>query len=47
MSADEVEVGGKRLAVRDRSSRHLTRVRFMTGGRQCVAIELNPAKPCR
>jgi hypothetical protein len=47
MSADEVEVEGKRLPVRRTSSRRLRMVAFTMGGRQYAAIEQNAEKPSR
>jgi len=45
MSADEVEVEGKRLPVRRTSKQGLRTVTFAMEGRQCAAIEQNPEKP--
>lgn len=47
MSADEVEVGGKRLPVRRTSKQGLRTVTFTVEGRQYAAIEQNPDKPSR
>ncbi len=47
MSADEVEVEGKRLPVRRTSKQGLRTVTFTMGGRQYAAIEQNPGKPSR
>jgi len=47
MSADEIEVEGKRLLVRHTSSRRLRTLAFTMGGRQYAAIEQNPEKPSR
>jgi hypothetical protein len=47
MSADEVEVGGKRLPVRRTSKQGLRTVTFTMGGPQYAAIEQNPDKPSR
>ena len=47
MSADEVEVEGKRLPVRRTSKQGLRTVTFTMGGRQYAAIEQNPEKPSR
>jgi hypothetical protein len=45
MSADEVELEGKRLPVRRTSRQGLKTVTFVMGGRQYAAIEQNPDKP--
>jgi hypothetical protein len=45
MSADEVEVGGRRLRVRRTSRQGLRTVTFRTEGREYAAIEQNPEKP--
>ena len=47
LSADEVEVGGKRLPVRRTSKQGLRTVTFTMEGRQYAAIEQNPEKPSR
>jgi hypothetical protein len=47
ISADEVEVEGKRLPVRRTSRQGLMTVTFTMGGRQYAAIEQNPGKPSR
>jgi hypothetical protein len=47
MSADEVEVEGKRLPVRRTSKQGLRTVTFVMGGHQYAAIEQNPGKPSR
>jgi hypothetical protein len=47
ISADEVEVEGKRLPVRHTSRQGLKTVTFTIGGRQYAAIEQNPGKPSR
>lgn len=47
MSADEVEVEGKRLPVRRTSKQGLRTVTFAVEGRQYAAIEQNPEKPSR
>jgi hypothetical protein len=47
MSADEVEVGGKRLPVRRTSKQGLRTVAFTMGGREYAAIGQNPEKPSR
>ena len=47
MSADEVEVEGKRLTVRRTSKQGLRTVTFTMGGRRYAAIEQNPGKPSR
>jgi hypothetical protein len=47
MSADEVEVEGKRLPVRRTSKQGLRTVTFTMGERQYAAIEQNPGKPSR
>jgi hypothetical protein len=47
LSADEVEVGGKRLPVRRTSKQGLRTVTFTMEGRQYAAIEQNPDKPSR
>ncbi len=47
MSADEVEVEGKPLAVRRTSKQGLRTVTFTMGERQYAAIEQNPGKPSR
>ena len=47
MTADEVEIEGKRLPVRRTSKRGLRTVTFNMGGRQYAAIEQNPDKPSR
>src|ERR1039457_6392275 len=47
MSADEVEIEGKRLPVRRTSKRGLKTVTFTMEGRQYAAIEQNPEKPSR
>jgi hypothetical protein len=47
MSADEVEVGGKRLPVRRTSKQGLRTVTFTMEGRLYAAIEQNPGKPSR
>ena len=47
MTADEVEVEGKRLPVRRTSKQGLRTVTFTMGGRQYAAIEQNPDKPSR
>jgi hypothetical protein len=45
MTADEVEVEGRRLPVRRTSRQGLKTVTFTMGGRQYAAIEQNPGKP--
>jgi hypothetical protein len=47
MSADEVEVEGKRFTVRRTSKRGLRTVTATIEGRQFAAIEQNPEKPSR
>jgi hypothetical protein len=47
LSADEVDVMGKRLAVRRTSRQGLRMVEFTMEGRQYAAIEQNPEKPSR
>jgi hypothetical protein len=47
LSADEVEVEGKRLPVRRTSKQGLRTVTFAIEGRQYAAIEQNPEKPSR
>ncbi len=47
MSADEVEMEGKRLPVRRTSRQGLRFVNFVMGGREYSAIEQNPEKPSR
>ena len=47
MTADEVEVEGKRLPVRRTSKQGLRTVTFTMGGRQYAGIEQNPDKPSR
>ncbi len=47
LSADEVEVEGKRLPVRRTSRQGLRTVAFTMKGRQYAAIEQNPEKPSR
>jgi hypothetical protein len=47
MSADEVEVMGKRLPVRRTRGRRLRMVAFTMAGRQYLAIQQNPEKPSR
>ena len=47
MSADEVEVPGKRIPVRRTSKQGLRTVTFSVEGRQYAAIEQNPEKPSR
>ena len=47
MSADEVEIEGKRLPVRRTSRQRLRTVTFPMGGREYCAIEQNPEKPSR
>ena len=47
MSADEVEVEGKRLPVRRTSRQGLKTITFVMGDRQYAAIEQNPDKPSR
>lgn len=47
LSADEVEVEGKRLPVRRTSRQGLRTVAFSLEGRQYAAIEQNPGKPSR
>lgn len=47
MSADEVEVMGRRLTVRRTSKRGLRTVTFTMEGRQYAAIEQNPDKPSK
>jgi hypothetical protein len=47
MTADEVEVMGKRLPVRRTSRRGLKTVTFVMGDREYAAIEQNPEKPSR
>ena len=47
MSADEVEVEGKRLPVHRTSKQGLKTVTFTMGGREYAAIEQNPDKPSR
>ena len=47
MSADEVDVGGKRLPVRRTSKQGLRTVTFTMEARQYAAIEQNPEKPSR
>jgi hypothetical protein len=45
MTADEVEVDGKRLPVRRTRGRRLRMVAFTMVGRGYLAIEQNPEKP--
>lgn len=45
MSADEVEVGGKRLPVRRTSKQGLRTATFTMGGPHYAAIEQKPDKP--
>jgi hypothetical protein len=45
MSANEVEIEGKRLPVRRTRGRRLRMVAFTMAGRQYLAIEQNPDKP--
>jgi hypothetical protein len=45
MSADEVQVEGKRLPARRTSRQGLKTATFVMGGRQYAAIEQNPDKP--
>jgi hypothetical protein len=45
MTADEVEIEGKRLPVRRTSRQGLRTVTFTMEGRQYAAIEQNPEKP--
>ena len=47
LSADEVEVMGKRLPVRHTSKQRLKTVTFTIEGHQYTAIEQNPEKPSR
>jgi hypothetical protein len=47
MTADEVEIEGKRLPVRRTSKQGLRTVTFTMGGPQYAAIEQNPDKPSR
>lgn len=47
MSGDEVEIEGKRLAVRRTSRQGLKTITFGMGDRQYAAIEQNPEKPSR
>ena len=47
MSADDVEVEGKRLPVRRTRGRRLRMVAFTMAGRQHLAIQQNPEKPSR
>ncbi len=47
MSGDEVEVEGKRLAIRRTSRQGLKTVTFEVDGRKYAAIEQNPGKPSR
>jgi hypothetical protein len=47
LSADEVDVEGKRLPVRRASKQGLRTVTFTVEGRQFAAIEQNPEKPSR
>ena len=47
MSADEVEVEGRRLRVRHTGKQGLRTVTFAVGGREYTAIEQNPDKPSR
>ena len=47
MSADEVEMEGRRLPVRRTSKQGLRTVTFTMGGREYAAIEQNPEKPSR
>jgi hypothetical protein len=47
MSADEVEVEGRRLPVRRTSKQGLRTVTFSLEGRHLAAIEQNPEKPSR
>lgn len=47
MTADEVDIGGKRLPVRHTSKQGLKTITFAMGDRQYAAIEQNPEKPSR
>lgn len=47
MSGKEVDVNGKRLAVRRTSRQGLKTVTFEMEGRKYAAIEQNPSKPIR
>jgi hypothetical protein len=47
MSADEVEIEGKRFRVNRTSRQGLRTVTFTMGGREYAAIEQNPGKPSR
>ena len=47
MTADEVEVEGKRLPVHRTSRQGLRTLTFTMEGRQYAAIEQNPQKPSR
>jgi hypothetical protein len=47
MSADDVEIEGKRLRVRCTSKQGLRTVTFTTGEREYAAIKQNPDKPSR
>ena len=47
MTADEVEVMGKRLPVRRTTRRGLKTITFVMGDREYAAIEQNPEKPSR
>ena len=47
MGGDEVELEGRRLAVRRTSRQGLRTVAFTMGGREYCAIEQNPGKPSR
>ena len=47
MTAEEIEVGGKRLPVRRTSRQGLRTATFTMGGRQYAAVEQNPEKPSR
>jgi hypothetical protein len=47
MTAEEIEVEGKRLLVRRTSKQGLRTVTFTMEGRQYAAIEQNPEKPSR
>jgi len=47
MSADEVDVGGRRFPVRRTSRQGLRTVTFTMSGREYAAIEQSPGKPSR
>ena len=47
LSADEVDIEGKHLAVRRTSKQGLRTVTFTMGERQYAAIEQDPEKPSR